>query len=247
MASSSETRETAPANMREHLDISAYLVLGAENTCGRSVGSVVTDALAAGFTCVQVRSKVASARELMGQVAEAADAIARAGKSESVVLLVDDRVDVVLAARERGIKVDGVHVGQSDIPVSTCRHLLGPDAVIGLSARTEEMAAYIQTADLSLIDYLGVGPLHETQTKPDCGMDAAGQIITKSLDDLSNLAKVSPLPLVVGGGVKLADIPALARTGIAGFFVVSAVCAARSPEAAARELVEAWRRNYPGN
>lgn len=78
-------------------------------------------------------------------------------------------------------------------------------------------------------------------------MDAAGQIITKSLDDLSNLAKVSPLPLVVGGGVKLADIPALARTGIAGFFVVSAVCAARSPEAAARELVEAWRKNYPGN
>lgn len=63
-----------------------------------------------------------------------AQAIARAGKTGKVALLIDDRLDCVLAAREQGIAVDGVHVGQSDIPVEVCRKLLGPDAIVGLSA-----------------------------------------------------------------------------------------------------------------
>ena len=108
-------------SIRDNLDISAYLVIGPENTCGRPVKQVVASALAGGFTCVQVRSKVASARELIAYTREAADAIAEAGKSDEVALLVDDRLDVVLAARAQGIKVDGVHVGQKDIPVDVCR------------------------------------------------------------------------------------------------------------------------------
>lgn len=228
-------------SMRDVLDISAYLVIGPENTRGRAVGSVVSAALDAGFTCVQIRSKEASARELIALAAEAAQAIAQAGKSESVALLVDDRLDVALAARHAGIKVDGVHVGQSDVPVEACRALLGPDAVVGLSARTDEMLGYVRTADLAGVDYLGVGPLHETDTKPDCGMDTQGNVITKSLSDVAELAQVSPLPIVVGGGVKVADIPALARTGVGGFFVVSAVCGADDPHAAATELVSAWK------
>jgi uncharacterized protein (TIGR00106 family) len=236
-----ECRTQAASSMRDTLDISAYLVLGRENTQGRPVGQVVAQALDAGFTCIQVRSKVSSGREMIDQVREAADAIAAAGKSDKVALLVDDRLDVVLAAREQGIKVDGIHVGQTDIPVEACRKLLGPDSIVGLSARTDEMAEYIKTADLSAIDYLGVGPLHETQTKPDCGRAADGQVITKSLADLSELARVSPLPIVVGGGVKAADIPALAKTGVDGFFVVSAVCGADDPHAAAQELVTSWK------
>ena len=126
-------------SMRDALDISSYLVIGPENTGGRPVGDVISAALAAGFTCVQVRSKVCSARELMACADEAARAIERAGASEKVALLIDDRLDVAFAAREAGVKVDGVHVGQSDIPVEACRKLLGPDAVVGLSARADEI------------------------------------------------------------------------------------------------------------
>ena len=230
-------------SMRDNLNISAYLVLGPENTLGRPVGDIVAQALAAGFTIIQVRSKVCGARELMACAEEAARAIAAAGSQDRVPLLIDDRLDVALAARDAGIKVDGVHVGQSDVPVETCRRYLGEDAIVGLSARAHEMRDYIATADMSLVDYLGVGPLHETATKPDCGMDDDGRVITRSLEELADLRRISPKPIVVGGGVKAADIPALAKTGVDGFFVVSAVCAAEDPRAAAAELVDAWRAN----
>ncbi len=227
-------------SIRDNLDISAYLVIGPENTCGRPVKQVVASALAGGFTCVQVRSKVASARELIAYTREAAEAIAEAGKSDEVALLVDDRLDVVLAARAQGIKVDGVHVGQKDIPVDVCRAYVGEDGVVGLSARADEMLEYVKTADVSDVDYFGVGPLHPTQTKPDCGVDSSGHLIVKTLSDIEELSRVSPVPIVVGGGVKVADVPALAKTGADGFFVVSAVCGADDPQAAASELVRAW-------
>ena len=79
----------------------------------------------------------------------------------------------------------------------------------------------MKTADMSLVDYLGVGPLHETPTKTDCGLAADGTIITKSIDDLKELVCASPVPIVVGGGVKIADIPLVKSTGVDGFFVVS--------------------------
>lgn len=229
--------------MRDSLDISAYLVLGPENTLGRPVGDIVAQALDAGFTIVQVRSKVLDARDLMACAAEAARAIETAGLQERVPLLIDDRLDAALAARDAGIKVDGVHVGQSDVPVEACRRYLGEDAIVGLSARAHEMRDYIATADMSLVDYLGVGPLHETATKPDCGMDEDGRVITRSLEELAVLRRISPLPIVVGGGVKAADLPGLAKTGVDGFFVVSAVCGAEDPRAAAEQLVRTWKAN----
>ena len=228
-------------SMRDTLDISAYLVLGPENTLGRPVGDVVAAAIDAGFTIVQVRSKVLGARDLMACAAEAARAIEAAGAQDRVPLLIDDRLDVALACRDAGIKVDGVHVGQSDVPVETCRRYLGEDAIVGLSAAAHEMRRYIETADMSQVDYLGVGPLHETATKPDCGLDDDGKIITRSLEELADLHRVSPKPIVVGGGVKAVDLPGLAKTGVEGFFVVSAVCAAEDPHAAAAELVAAWK------
>lgn len=228
-------------SMRDTLDISAYLVLGPENTLGRPVGDVVAAAIDAGFTIVQVRSKVLGARDLMACAAEAARVIEAAGAQDRVPLLIDDRLDVALACRDAGIKVDGVHVGQSDVPVETCRRYLGEDAIVGLSAAAHEMRRYIETADMSQVDYLGVGPLHETATKPDCGLDDDGKIITRSLEELADLHRVSPKPIVVGGGVKAVDLPGLAKTGVEGFFVVSAVCAADDPHAAAAELVAAWR------
>ena len=149
-------------------------------------------------------------------------------------------MDVVLAAREAGIKVDGVHVGQSDIPVDVCRKFLGADSIVGLSARTDELIDYVKSADVSQIDYFGAGPLHMTPTKRDAGKTADGRFITHGFDEIAALVKVSPRPVVVGGGVKLKDIPALVATKVQGFFVVSAVTGADDPKLAARELVNAW-------
>jgi thiamine-phosphate diphosphorylase len=230
-------------SIREKLDISAYFVVGPENTKGRPVSQIVKAVVEAGFTCVQIRSKTASARELIRLTGQAADIIAQAGKSEEIALLVDDRLDVVLAARKQGIKVDGIHVGQSDIPVEVCRDYLGSDSIVGLSARTHELFDYIRTADVSQIDYFGAGPLHETQTKPDCGLDLNGKVITRSFSDIAELAGISPVPVVVGGGVKLADIPQLAKTGVDGFFVVSAISEADDPKSEAAHLAEAWEAN----
>ena len=125
--------------IRKGLDISAYFVVGPENTLGRPVKDIPKDVVDAGFTCIQIRSKEASALEMIELTRDAADVIAAAGKSDSVALVVDDRLDVVLAARKMGIKVDGIHVGQTDIPVSVCREYLGEDSIVGLSARAQEL------------------------------------------------------------------------------------------------------------
>jgi thiamine-phosphate diphosphorylase len=228
-------------SIRKNLDISAYLVIGPENTKGRPVWAIIKAAIAAGFTCIQIRSKVASAIELIELTREAAAVIDSLGKSDKVALLVNDRLDVILAARKMGIKVDGIHVGQTDIPVDICRDYLGEDSIVGLSARADELLEYIKTVDVRSIDYFGAGPLHKTLTKPNCGLDSTGAIITRSFAELTELRKLSPIPVVVGGGVKLIDIPPLAKTKVAGFFVVSAVTEAEQPAIAAAELVEAWK------
>lgn len=229
--------------MKRELDISAYFVVGPENTKGRPVVQIVKDAIDAGFTCLQIRSKIASALELIQLTKQVSSLIENKGKSDKVSLLIDDRLDVVLAARKMGIKVDGIHIGQSDIPAEICREYLGEESIIGLSARTHELFEYIKTTDVSNIDYFGAGPLHETKTKPDCGLDLDGKVVTRSFDDIKKLAELSPIPVVVGGGVKLEDIPQLAKTGVDGFFVVSAISEADNPKLEAAKLVEAWKEN----
>ena len=226
--------------MRTKIDLSAYLVIGPENTSGRPVARVIAEAVRAGFTFVQIRAKGADAREVIELTRAAADVIAAQGKSDAVSLVMNDRLDCVLAAREQGIKVDGVHVGQTDIPVEICRKYLGADAIVGLSARTTELLDYVAHCDTACIDYFGAGPLHPTATKPEAGRTASGEIVTRSLDELAALHRISPVPVVVGGGVKAADLPALRATGVEGFFVISAVAGAAHPYAAAEELVRLW-------
>lgn len=222
-------------------NIEKYLVLGQENTNNRPVGSIVEQAIKAGFTFIQIRSKTSTAKELIECCKKTADIIKKLKKEQEVALVVDDRLDIVLACREAGIKVDGIHIGQSDIPVEVCRKYLGKDSIIGLSAPTKDLIEYVKKIDISQIDYFGAGPVHPTQTKPDCGLDkSSGKIIIRTLEELTELAKISPLPIVVGGGVKKNDIKQIKNTGISGFFVVSAITNAEDPYNAAKELVEEW-------
>ncbi len=228
--------------IRERLDVSSYLVIGPENTKGRPITDIIRAAVSQDFTVVQIRAKKASAREIMEISRNAADVLADLHKENEVALLINDRLDVALAAREAGIKVDGVHVGQKDIPVSVCRKYLGKDAIVGLSARANELIDYVKACDTSDIDYFGAGPLHLTASKPDAGHIADGRIITRSFAELKTLHEISPIPVVVGGGVKTADLENLAATGVDGFFVISAIAGAGKPAQAAKEMTSLWQK-----
>ena len=223
-------------------DLSAYLVIGPENTRGRQVADIVRSAVQNGFSFVQLRAKNTEAREQIALASAIAGSLSELEQQNKVTFVINDRLDVVLAAREQGIKVDGIHIGQQDIPPHICRKYLGDGAIIGLSAPTQDLLNYVREADLPDIDYLGAGPLHQTSTKSDCGRLADGTVVTRSLEELTALAELSPWPVTVGGGVKLEDLPNLAKTGVAGFFVVSAVAEAANPGLAAKELTDCWKQ-----
>jgi hydroxymethylpyrimidine kinase/phosphomethylpyrimidine kinase/thiamine-phosphate diphosphorylase len=226
------------------IDLSVYLVTDPALCGERGVPTVVAAAVAGGATAVQIRDKHASAAELLATVTAAADAIdahaAARPDDDRPLLLVDDRVDVVLAALARGVRVDGVHVGQSDVPADLVRGMLdtaSPDRrlVVGLTANTPAHVEAVRALPAGTVDYLGVGVIRPTSTKPDhpapLGHDGFGII-----------AGLSPVPCVAIGGVDVGDVDAIAAAGGAGTAVVSAICAAEDPEAAARELVAAWAR-----
>lgn len=205
-----------------------YLVTDTALCAPRTVPDVVAAAVAGGATCVQVRDKHAGGRDLVELLAAVADAVA--GR---VPVLVDDRVDVYLAARERGAEVHGVHVGQSDLPPDLVRRIVGPDAVVGLSAATADQFAVAHALPAGTVDYLGVGAVHATSTKPD-------HPAPLGVDGLAALAGTAHLPCVAIGGITAVDAAPLRRAGAAGIAVVSAVCAAPDPAGAAGILLEAW-------
>lgn len=226
--------------MRKNFSIAKYFIVGPENAIALPVRELLEIVVEEGFTCIQIRSKTVDAKEQIELCRTAAEIIARADKENEIALLVNDRLDVALAARELGIKVDGVHVGQTDIPPAVCRKYLGDSAVIGLSAPTSDLLDYVRTARLSDVDYLGAGPLHPSVSKADCGRDEYGKIITRNLDELTELSRISSLPVVVGGGVTKDDLAALKKTNCNGFFVISAIASASDPKRAAHELSTTW-------
>lgn len=226
--------------LRARLSVAAYLVIGPRDTKGRRVGEIVKAAVRAGFTAVQLRAKEESAREQIALLGEAARAIEAAGASSRVPLLIDDRLDGALAAREMGVAVAGVHVGQKDVSAHICRRFLGEAAIVGLSAHPKDLPR-LAPEDLAAVDYIGTGPLHATASKPDAGVEADGSFRTRSLAEIAAFVQKSPVPVIVGGGVKAADLPAIKAAGAAGFFVISAVAAAADAEGAAREMVARWR------
>ncbi|MFT4296347.1 MAG: bifunctional hydroxymethylpyrimidine kinase/phosphomethylpyrimidine kinase [Micropruina sp.] len=209
--------------------LAVYLVTDAGQcaAAGRSVADTVAAAVRSGVRSVQVRAKDASGATFLDDVAAVADAIASVPGADCV-LIVNDRVDVALAARARGVPVDGVHVGQSDLPAPVLRAILWPGAILGVSAATREE---IRAAE-PYADYLGIGPLRDTATKPDA-------------DPALGLARVAELaatrlPAVTIGGVLADDLPGLRAAGLDGAAVVSGICAAPDPGEAARTYLARW-------
>ena len=177
-------------------------------------------AVAGGATLVQLRDPVAKTRALVDE----ARALVALLKPLGIPLIVNDRVDVALAAG-----ADGVHLGQSDMTVGDARALIGPEPILGLSIT--EMAD-LEGADLTGVDYLGVGPIFPTATKADAA-PAMG------LDGLAAVRSASRLPIVAIGGIGLANAGAVIAAGADGVAVVSAICAAPDAAAAAGALAAA--------
>ena len=158
-------------------DLSLYLVLDPELCRTHSMVETPLAAIAGGATIVQLRDKRAGTEGLIRIGRELMDAMRGTG----VPLIVNDDIDAAIA-----IGADGLHVGQDDLPTKTARDRLGPDKIIGLSIEDETVARKV---DRSIVDYVGIGPVFATPTKPD-HKPAIG------FDGLASLVRIAGLPSV---------------------------------------------------
>jgi thiamine-phosphate pyrophosphorylase len=189
---------------------------------GRSLEEVALLAVQGGAASVQLREKELGTRAFLGEAIRLQALL----EPFKVPLIINDRVDVALAAQAAG-----VHVGQGDMPPALVRRLLGPGAIIGLSVETWED---VERAEDEPVDYLGVSPVFATPTKTDT-RGAWG------LDGLARIRAFSRHPLVAIGGINLETIAGIRKAGAEGAAVVSAICAAADPAKACRDLVRAFR------
>jgi thiamine-phosphate pyrophosphorylase len=196
---------------RTHLDRARlYLV------CDVIEGDFVERALSGGVDIVQLRAKHRADEEVIA----AGRHYARLCHVHQALLIVNDRPDLVDA-----IEADGVHIGQDDAPVDAARALVGHDRLIGLSTHTPEQIDRANRAD---VDYIGVGPVHATPTKP--GRPAVGLALVRYA------ARHAQHPFFAIGGVQLANANEVARAGGARIAVVRALTEVQEPEAMARAL-----------
>ncbi|WP_433677513.1 thiamine phosphate synthase [Microbacterium gorillae] len=210
------------------MTIAGIYLVTTEPPAGTSLLDVIDAAVDAGVETVQLRAKQSATRDFLDLTAAASDVIR--GRAR---LLINDRVDIVLAARASGIHVDGAHLGQSDLPPAIARTLLGDESVLGLTADTRAHLAALDGEPSSAVDYLGVGAIHPTSTKPDHPRPLG-------VSGFAEFAESAPLPCVAIGGITVADVAALRRAGAAAIAVASAICAATDPGRAAADLVSAW-------
>lgn len=202
---------------KPRLDLSLYLVIGEADTGGRDLVEVAAAAVAGGVTCVQLREKAAATRRFL----DLARALKAVLDPAGVPLLINDRADVALAAG-----ADGLHLGQDDLPADVARAIVGPDAILGLSAGDLEEAAAV---DRGLVDYCGIGPAYVTGTKDDAGA-AIGP------EGVARVRRAVGLASVAIGGINAGNAARVMESGVEGLAVVSAIAGAQDPEAAAREL-----------
>ena len=197
-------------------DSSMYFITDSTNYSEEEFLYRVEQALMGGITLLQLREKDKSTREYI----DLAEKVHTLTKKYNVPLIIDDRVDVALA-----IDAEGVHVGQSDMPVSTARKLMGDDKIVGATTKTvpQALEAYEQGAD-----YLGVGAIYPTTTKV--------KTVLTSTETLGNICSAVPIPVNAIGGLNKDNIDVLKGIPVAGICVVSAIMKADDPKQAAVEL-----------
>jgi thiamine-phosphate pyrophosphorylase len=194
-----------------------YVITDPVLSRGRSHVEIARAALEGGADAVQLRDKSATAFNL-GLAAREIQPLAR---KFGAVFVVNDRVDVALLA-----DADGAHVGPDDLPAREARKLLPRPRILGVSAGTPGEA---KQAAKDGADYLGVGPVFPTATKPDAGEPLG-------IETLAAIARAVPIPVVAIGGITPDNVAQVFAAGAAGAAVVSAVVGAEDVAAAARAL-----------
>lgn len=193
-----------------------YLVTDGDMCGSRSLVAVVEAALAGGVNIVQYRHKGAGTRRMV----EEAGALCGLCRRYGVLFVVNDRVDVALA-----VKAQGVHLGQEDMPLAIAREILGPEAIIGMSASNVREAVEAESGGA---DYVGASAVFATPTK--------GEAPAMGLEGLAEICRSVSVPVIGIGGLHQDNAAAVMAAGARGVAVVSAVMAAPDPEDAARKL-----------
>lgn len=202
--------------MNLHFDCTLYLVTDRDLMTTKTVEESVELAIKGGVTLVQLREKDVSSREFY----QTALKVKKITAHYHVPLIINDRVDIALAA-----DADGVHVGQSDLPADIVRRIIGPDKFLGVSAGNVEAAK--QAVALGA-DHLGVGAMFATGTKTDA--------VVTSMDELNRIRQAVSVPIVVIGGIKKSNAYDFAKAQVDGLAVVSDIIAKQDITAAAREI-----------
>ena len=169
---------------------------------------------------IQFRQKVGTTREMIEIVRQ----LKQLCKDSGVTLIVNDRLDVAIAA-----DAHGVHLGQDDFPIPLARKLLGEGRIIGGSAATLEEA---QKCLAEGADYIGFGPVYPTTSKADADPVTGIKLLKQAVEAI-------PLPIIAIGGISVENTPEVMRAGARGIAVISAVCCQEDPEQATRALRQA--------
>lgn len=201
----------------QNIDYSLYLVTDRGLARGRPTLDIVKAAVRGGVTCVQLREKDCSTMEFIEQALSIKDNLSARG----IPLIINDRLDVAQA-----VKADGIHLGQTDMPLDMARAIVGDSMIIGISAESLEDAV---EAEKGGADYLGVSPIYATPTKTDTAPPLG-------LEGLRQIRTAVKIPLVGIGGLNHENAADVIRNGADGVAVVSAIVAAEDPAAAAAEL-----------
>ncbi len=206
------------------VDLRLYALVDPDRSGGRTLEDIARAVVEGGATLVQLRDKAGSTLRMI----EEAKAIKAALAGSFVPFLINDRVDVALAAG-----ADGVHIGWDDMPVADARTLLGREAIVGLSIKTAEQA---QAAPLELLDYVCIGGVFETQSKdnPEPPVGATGFAELAGI-----IRKRKPnMPAGAIAGIDESNAARVIAAGADGIAVISALSLAPDPKAAARKLRE---------
>lgn len=204
--------------MKKEFDLNLYLVTDAPERCRYGLLETVRRAVAGGVSMVQYRRDLDDHAAVLAEVLPLRDFLREAG----VPLIINN--DVHLAVE---IGADGIHIGQSDMPVAEARALIGPEMILGLTVAND---AEMDAVDASLVDYVGCGPVFPTISKDDAPA-ALG------VEKWAELAGRCPVPICAIGGLDVVRAREVRATGHCdGIAVVSAICAAEDTELAAQEL-----------
>ncbi|MEA2107650.1 MAG: thiamine phosphate synthase [Bacteroidota bacterium] len=201
-------------------DTALCLVTDRVLSLGRSLDWVIEKAVRGGTTIVQLREKSLETKDFIDEAIR----IKKLLKPYRVPLLVNDRVDVAMA-----VKADGVHLGQNDMPYEMARKLLGKDSIIGLSVENYEQAEQTNKMD---VDYIGISPVYTTPTKKELTKEIG-------LEGVEKITEISQHLSIGIGSIKAHNAGDIIKAGADGVAVVSGICSADDPEAAAKELREA--------